>query len=151
MFSPDEYVRAVQEAHCHVQVLIEAVDVRDGVASLSGPVVKVFRGPPDLMNMPMKLQVFCDIPEGNDWPPPGMESSPVDALRPGRLLEALVNQAGSGMEIALDLYTVTDSTSATPQLMLDFNPLRSGRKMTVGLLVSAAVVVLSVLAFFLLR
>jgi hypothetical protein len=150
MYAPDDYARAVREAQYHVQILIESVDTHDGVATLTGPVVNVFRGPSELVNSRMQLQVFCSIPEDEGWPPPGVGTFSVQALRPGRFLEALVNQVESGMEIPLDLSTITDSASANPQLKLDFRPTRSGRRGTVALLISAIVVNLSASALLLL-
>jgi hypothetical protein len=152
MLPPDEYQRAAREADYHIQVVIENIGVSSGEASLSGSVVNVFRGPPELRGKPMTLQVNCFGPgeEEDDWPPDGVGRLPVDSLRRGRVLEALVNETESGMEIALGLCTVIDSTTSTPQLQIDFRPTGRSRKKTALFFVAVVVAVLLLSALFLL-
>ena len=150
MLPPDEYERAAREADYHVQLLIEDVAVGSGEASLSGSVVKVFRGPPELRGRPMKLQVSCfGSEEKDDWPPDGVGRFGVDSLRAGRVLEALVNKTDSGTEIALGLCTLIDSATSTPQLQLDFKPAKRSRTKTIVTLVAVVVAVLSLSVLFL--
>jgi hypothetical protein len=56
MLPPETYAEAARQAECHVQLVIEDVQVATDRAYLSGPVVKLFRGPPQLVGARLRHQ-----------------------------------------------------------------------------------------------
>ena len=121
MLPPEEYARAAREADFHVQVLISSVALVNGEASVSGEVVRVYRGFAELCGAVMTLCVPCGDADDN-WAPDGLGRIPADSLRAGRVLEAYVNGTSAGCEVALDLYTIVDSPTDSPQLQASADP-----------------------------
>lgn len=133
-----------------MQVAIEDVVAGSGEATVSGPVVSVFRGPHNLLGTRVRLSVACvERAEEADWSPDGIGRFPIGSVRTGRVLEALVNDTPSGPEIALGLCAVVEAASTTPHLPLDFNPAAAlGRNFTVAVLaVVLTALSLAVLAY----
>lgn len=151
MLPPEDYEIAAQQADCHIQLIIEDVVVKSGEACLSGLVARVFRGSPELQGTRMKLQVSCFGLENEDeWPPDGIGRFPVESLRIGRVIEALVNNTSAGPEITLGLCTVINAITAAPQLQIDFRPSKGTHKKILSVLaaVLAALLLMSVLLLF---
>ena len=117
MLPPEEYERAARKADYHVQIAIQGVDIAPGEATLTGTVVRVFRGPSELDHKRMQLKVNCFSPEeDNDWAPDGIRRFPAHALRAGRIIEAFIVQTPAGPEITADLCMVFDSATDRPQM-----------------------------------
>jgi hypothetical protein len=121
MLPPEKYEEAARRAECHVQTAIEHVSIVGDKARLSGPVVKVFRGSPNLAGMRLELEVRCFEP-GDASPPSGTGRFPVEALRAGRVVEAFVNQPLSAPEIPLGLCGILDGATETPQIQMRSAP-----------------------------
>lgn len=115
MLPPEEYERAAREADYHVQVLISSIAVVDAEATVSGGVVRVYRGPAELAGTSMTLRVQCAEPD-DDWAPDGLGRIPAESLRVGRVIEAYVDATPAGCEVALGLCTLSDSATDSPQL-----------------------------------
>jgi hypothetical protein len=117
MLPPEEYESEAWKADYHVQIAIQGVDLAPGEATLSGTVVRVFRGPPELEGKSMQLRVDCFNPqEDNDWAPDGISRLSVDAIRAGRILEAFIVQTPAGPEIAAGLSVLVDSATDWPEM-----------------------------------
>ena len=119
MLPPEEHARAASEADYHVQLRIEHVEVAANEARLRGRVVRVFRGPASLRDAPLALSVSCfGAGEVADTAPGDSGSFPVDALRPGAILEAYLNRTPSGAEIAAGLCGIVPGESDAPLLAI---------------------------------
>lgn len=149
MLPPEDYEIAAQQADCHIQLIIEDVVVKSGEADLSGLVARVFRGSPELQGTHMKLKVSCFELE-DEWSPDGIGRLPVESLRIGRVIEALVNNTSVGSEVTLGLCTVIDVITAVPQLQIDFRSSKDTHKNTLPILaaVLVALLLMSVLLLF---
>jgi hypothetical protein len=119
MHPPEQYVQAVREATAHLQLAIEGVELSSGRARLSGTVVRVFRGDPARRGTRLSLDVPCRAPDRALPPGASARFSP-DALRAGRVLEALLDDGPDGPEIPLELCTLLDAPTDVPQLRLDY-------------------------------
>ena len=117
MLPPEEYEEASRNADWHVQISIEDVKVKSDEAVISGPILKVFRGTPELQGRRLSLQVNClSADEKDDFAPDGFGYFTVNSLQIGSVLEAYVNNTPSGLEIPLGLCTLLISSTLTPQL-----------------------------------
>lgn len=151
MLPPEDYEIAAQQADCHIQLIIEDVVVKSEEADVSGLVARVFRGSPELQGTRMKLKVSCfGLEDEDECPPDGIGRFPVESLRIGRVIEALVNNTSTGSEITLGLCTVIDAITAAPQLQIDFRSSKDTRKNTLPVLaaVLAALLLMSALLLF---
>lgn len=116
MHPPERYRRARQDAAYHLQLRIDEAVLAEGTATLSGPVVRVFRGPSSLIGGPMTLRVLY-VPAGGDRRPPGgIGRVPAESIAAGRILEAYVDVTPSGCEIALGLQALLDAPTDAPRL-----------------------------------
>ncbi len=151
MYPPEVYERAAREAAHHLQMTVEGIVIEAEEARLSGAVIEVFRGRPDLLGTKMSLRVPYFRP-GDPFPPGGIGRFPVESLRVGRVLEALVNDGPSGPEIPVGLCTIIDAATAAPQLLLEFKPVAQGsRKAPIALVALGALIALTTVVFLLVR
>jgi hypothetical protein len=117
MLPPEEYERAAKKADYHLQLAIQIVNFAPDEATLTGTVVRVFRGPPELDRRRMQLKVnYFNPEEDQDWAPDGLHRFPAPALRAGRILEAFIVQTPDGLEITADLCTLIDAATDRPQM-----------------------------------
>lgn len=119
MHPPEAYVEAVRDATRHIQLAIDAVELLPGRARLSGSVVRVFRGGAEPRGTRLALEVPCR-PAGAPFAPGASSRFPPEALRAGRVLEALLNDGPDGPEIPLELCMLLDAATDSPQLPLEF-------------------------------
>ena len=85
MLPPEWHARAFREAPWHVQLAIDAVRVEGSTAFVSGPVVRVFRGPAELHGSPLTLELTTIAPDSSEsFPPGGSIRHPLVNLRVGR-------------------------------------------------------------------
>jgi hypothetical protein len=118
MLPPEEYERAAANAVGHLQLEIMEVSLAPGEAVASGHVVRVFRGPAEMLGSAMSLRVPCTGPgDDDDWAPGESGHIRAAELRAGRVLEAYVDRTPAGLQIVLDLYAVIDSPTDTPSQM----------------------------------
>jgi hypothetical protein len=102
MLPPESYQLAEKNADAHLQLAIEDVTTPDApsdfaVATVTGPVVRVFRGDASLLGQRTSLQVHYYIPGQTNVRPGPVGMRPLSEIRPGRVLEALVNTRAGGV------------------------------------------------------
>ena len=110
MLPPEAYERARREAELLIQLSIESVDIEDLHAMVGGPVIGVFRGPRTAIGRRMRLRAPIAKSESKGRPS-GVAYTPVEQLRPGRVLEAYVNEDASGPQLVLGMCTVLDGAT----------------------------------------
>jgi hypothetical protein len=118
MLPPEEYARMAREAAGIVQIEIATVSLAKGETLVSGPVVRLFRGPAAWKGSTISLRVPCigtGADDDDDFAPGDPGRIPASELRMGRVLEAYVDHSPAGFEIVLDLYAVIDSPTENPR------------------------------------
>jgi hypothetical protein len=117
MRPPEIDERARQDAAWLVQLAIESVSVSGRDARVTGRVVRVFRGSMALLDSTLTLTVPIDRGDGSDLPRPGdLSRTPLEQLRPGRVLEAYLDDSEQGPRITLDLSVVLDAATDEARL-----------------------------------
>lgn len=150
MLPPEDYVRAAAAADAHVQVAVRLVELVPGTARLTGAVVRVFRGPADLQGTLLTLNVASTGGDEANAPPDGIGRMPVEKLQSAKVIEAYLENTASGFELTLDLYTLLEAATETPQLVPVSSP-DSTRRIPATAWVLAAVVVAAASALLLAR
>lgn len=116
VLTPEEYASAAREATAHLQVVMAGAAAAGGIARVTGAVARVFTGQATLLGTTVTVAVPCDDPD--DWAPDGLGRMPVEALHPGRVLEAIVQASPDGFEVVLDLCQVLDNPTDTPRVTI---------------------------------
>jgi hypothetical protein len=144
--------RAKRDAEWLAQLAIESVEVAGREARVSGKVIRVFRGKPELLGTSQTLTLPIYRGDGSDSVKPGdLSPTPLEQLRPGRVLEAYLDDTEHGPQITLDLSTVLDAPTDEAQLPVFLAPAppQPKRSITPILLVLAAMLIAAL--FVLLR
>ena len=115
MLPEDAYICAAREASSLLQLSITSVEVGELHATVSGTVARVFHGADRLLGQSLVLEVPV-ITEHTAAPPSGIGRTPAKRIRPGRVLEAYVNETDSGPEIPLGMCAVLERPTDEPQL-----------------------------------
>jgi hypothetical protein len=117
MRPPEIEERARQDAAWLVQLAIDDVSVSGRDAHVTGRVVRIFRGSKALLDSILTLTVPIDRGDDGDRPRPGDRSrTPLEQLRPGRVLEAYLDDSERGPQITLDLSVVLDAATEEARL-----------------------------------
>jgi hypothetical protein len=109
--------RARRNAAWLAQLAIDSVSVQGREAQVTGRVVRVFRGAQQLLGSTLTLTVpILKGDDGDRLKPGDLSPTPLGELRPGRVLEAYLDDSEQGPQIALDLSTVLDAATDEPRL-----------------------------------
>lgn len=151
MRPPEFDERAKREAAWIAQLVIESVLVAGAEARVTGKVVRVFRGRPELDGTTLTLTVPIHRGDGSDTFAPGdLSPTPLEQLRSGRVLEAYLDDTDHGPQITLDLSTVLDAPTEEARLPVLLAPAPARKRPSVALIALIAAVLLGLL-FLLLR
>lgn len=118
MRPPEHYVQAADYADGHIQLLIEHVSASAPLATVTGPVVRVFRGSHELLRRRVSLQLHYYVPGETHVRPGGIGLKPLAEIRVGRVVEALINTRADAIQIPLGLCMLLDAPTETPQYVL---------------------------------
>lgn len=105
---------AAARAPLHLQMRIDSVSRREGEATVTGAVVRVFRGDPAMTGQPVSITLL--VADTDDWAPDDFGRFPPEAVRAGRIVEAHLRPGPDGLEVVADLVGVYDASSDTPKL-----------------------------------
>jgi len=117
MYPPELTAKAQRDARYHLQLRITKVSIGDKTATASGDVVRVFRGPKEMLGQAVTTLLPCIHP-GDARSPTGDSPFPTDQLREGRILEAYFSDSEMGLSVQAGLSMLANTASDAPRIKL---------------------------------